>query len=96
MRIDKCEFTIFDVETTGLFPYSGDKICEIAAVRVDSSCKRPKKFSALVDPERAISYGAFSVNGITSRMVAGKPTIDKVLPGFLEFAKESILVADNA
>ena len=96
MRIDKAQFTIFDVETTGLYPYSGDKICEIAAVRVNSSCKRPKKFSSLVDPGRPISYGAFSVNGITASMLAGKPTIDKVLPKFLKFAEDSVLVAYNA
>ena len=96
MKIENCEFTIFDVETTGLYPYSGDKICEIAAVRVDSSCKRSKKFSSLVDPCRPISYGAFSVNGITAPMVAGKPTIDKVLPRFLKFAEDSVLVAYNA
>ena len=96
MKIDKCEFTIFDVETTGLFPYSGDKICEIAAIRVDSSCKKCKKFSTLVDPGRPISYGAFSVNGITDTMIAGKPAIDKVLPGFLKFAEGSVLVAYNA
>ncbi|MDD5428948.1 MAG: exonuclease domain-containing protein [Candidatus Omnitrophica bacterium] len=96
MKIAKAEFTIFDVETTGLFPYSGDRICEIAAVRVNSSCKNAKKFSSLVDPQRPISYGAFSVNGITSEMVAGEPTIDKVLPKFLNFAEGSVLVAYNA
>lgn len=96
MRIEDCDFTIFDVETTGLYPYSGDRICEIAAIRSGPSCKKPKKFSALVDPGREISYGAFSVNGITSRMVAGKPTIEKVLPRFLKFAGNSVLVAYNA
>lgn len=96
MKIAKAEFTIFDVETTGLYPYSGDKICEIAAVRVGSSFKKAKKFSSLVDPQRPISYGAFNVNGITEEMLAGKPTIDKVLPKFLKFAKDSVLVAYNA
>ena len=96
MKIAGCEFTIFDVETTGLFPYYGDRICEIAAIRVDSSCKRARKFSSLVNPRRPISYGAFSVNGITSGMVAGSPTIDKILPYFLKFSERSVLVAYNA
>ncbi|MDD5135931.1 MAG: 3'-5' exonuclease, partial [Candidatus Omnitrophica bacterium] len=78
MKIGECEFTVFDVETTGLSPYSGDRICEIAAIRVDLPRKTARKFSCLVDPRRPISYGAFSINGITSQMVAGKPTIDKV------------------
>ena len=96
MRIKDCEFTIFDVETTGLFPYYGDKICEIAAVRVDSFCKRAKKFTSLIDPQRPISYRAFSINGITRAMVTGRPTIDEVLPDFLNFAVGSVLVAYNA
>ncbi len=96
MRIDKAEFTIFDVETTGLYPYSGDKICEIAGLRADSSFSKVKKFVSLVDPKRPISYGAFSVNGITDEMVAGQPAIDKILPRFLKFAKGSVLVAYNA
>jgi len=50
----------------------------------------------MVDPLRPISYAAFSVNGITDEMVRGAPTIDEVLPHFLEFIKESALVAYNA
>ena len=96
MKISSCEFTIFDVETTGLFPHHGDKICEIAAIRVNSSCRRARKFSSLVDPLRPISYGAFSVNRITGDMLAGKPTIDEILPFFLNFTEGSVLVAYNA
>lgn len=96
MRLDRAQFTIFDVETTGLYPYSGDKICEIAAVRISSGSRAVKKFQSLVNPERPISYGAFSVNGITDDMVKDKPTIDQVLPDFLEFIKGSVLVAYNA
>jgi len=96
VKIRECEFTIFDVETTGLSPYSGDKICEIAALRVDSSRGNARKFSSLVDPGRPISYGAFRVNGITGEMVADKPRIGEILPGFLKFAEGSVLVAYNA
>ncbi|MFA5143162.1 MAG: 3'-5' exonuclease [Candidatus Omnitrophota bacterium] len=96
MKLRECDFTIFDVETTGLAPYTGDRICEIAAIRVDYSCKKTGKFDCLVDPLRPISYGAFMINGITSQMVTGKPTIDKVLPDFFKFAAGSVLVAYNA
>lgn len=96
MRLDRTQFTVFDVETTGLYPYSGDKICEIAAVRISPGSNRLKKFQSLVNPERPISYGAFSVNGITDDMVKDKPAIDQVLPHFLKFIKGSVLVAYNA
>ncbi|MFA6142457.1 MAG: exonuclease domain-containing protein [Candidatus Omnitrophota bacterium] len=96
MKLDRAQFTIFDVETTGLYPYSGDRICEIAAARISPDSNRLKKFQSLVNPLRPMSYGAFSVNGITDDMVKDKPTIDQVLPHFLKFIKGSVLVAYNA
>lgn len=96
MKLDRASFTIFDVETTGLYPYSGDRICEIGALRVGPKGKMAKRFHSLVDPKRPISYGAFSVNGITDCMVKGKPTIRDILPNFLKFIDGSVLVAYNA
>ena len=95
MKLQEAAYTVFDVETTGLYPYAGDKICEIGAIRIEPG--EPKKiYQSLINPKRAISYGAYKVNGITRDMVEGKPTIDEVIPGFLEFIKGSILVAYNA
>jgi DNA polymerase III epsilon subunit family exonuclease len=96
MKLENASYSIFDVETTGLYPYSGDKICEIGAVRMTDGKRTVKKFHALIDPERPISPGASAVNGITDDMVTGKPTIDQVLPDFLLFIKGSVLVAYNA
>lgn len=96
MKIAGASFTIFDVETTGLYPYSGDRICEIGAIRMTAGRKTVKRFHSLVDPGRPISPGASAVNGITDEMVRGKPAIEEVLPGFLRFVKGSVLVAYNA
>jgi len=96
MKLEKTEFTIFDFETTGLYPYSGDRICEVACVRTGISRRTVKKFHSLVNPGRAISYGAWSVNGITDDMVKDSPPIEDILPEFLEFIKGSVLVAYNA
>lgn len=96
MILGDVSFSVFDVETTGLYPYSGDRICEIGAIRFSPGRRSIRKFHQVVDPERPISRGAFSVNGITEDMVRGKPTIGKVLPGFLRFIEGSVLVAYNA
>jgi len=90
-------FTVFDVETTGLDPYRGDKIIEIAGVRIENGViQEEKAFVELVNPERAIPWEAKRINKIDDVDVAGAPTIDQVLPRFLEFAKDSLLVAHNA
>ncbi len=96
MRLNKATYTVFDLETTGLYPYSGDRICEIGAVRINDKSKEKKRFYSLVDPGRPLSSGAFAVNGITPEMLEGAPAIDEVLPEFMRFIKGSALVAYNA
>ena len=87
-------FTAFDLETTGLDPRK-DQIVEIGAVKFDRrgiiGC-----FSTLVNPGIPMPPEAGRVNGISDEMLAGKPSLDEVLPDFLRFAGDSILVAHNA
>ena len=86
-------FVVFDLETTGLGRF--DKITEIGAVRMECG-EVTETFSTLVDPGRPIPYEVQRLTGITDRMVAQAPTIEKVLPAFLEFIGECPLVAHNA
>jgi len=93
--IKEAVFTVFDFETTGLYPYAGDRICEIGALKIHPSGDIDK-FHSMVDPGREISRGAFLVNGITSDMVRGAPDIKDILPDFIKFIEGTILVAYNA
>jgi DNA polymerase III epsilon subunit len=93
--LDDIELTIFDTETTGLEPASGDRIVEIAAVRL-KACEPIATFTTLVNPEREISEGAFSVNHITQEELKNAPKIAEVLPQFLDFIRGSCLCAYNA
>lgn len=89
--------TVFDVETTGLDPLRGHRIIEIAGVRIDNGqIDETKSFVSLVNPEREIPWEAKQVNKIRDEDVAGAPSIEQVLPQFLEFAAGTILVAHNA
>ncbi len=89
-------FTVFDVETTGLDPRKGDKIIEIAGVRIiDGVIHESDAFLQLVNPERTIPWEAARINKISDQDVVSAPTIDQVLPRFLEFAQGSLLVAHN-
>ncbi len=92
-NIDEIEFTIFDLETTGLDPRSGERIVEIAALRV-----RDKQiFNSLVNPgNREISSGAFAVNHISREMLKSAPAAGEILPKFLDFVSGSCLTAYNA
>lgn len=88
-------FVAVDVETTGLAPGDGHRVCEIALLRflrgdvIDS-------LVSLVNPLRAISPGATAVNGITDLMVAGAPTFSDLFPRILSFIGDDPLVFHNA
>jgi DNA polymerase III epsilon subunit family exonuclease len=94
-NIEAVEFTIFDTETTGLNPFSGDRIVELAGLRVKGQ-ERIGEFDALVNPDRLISPGAFAVNKITPEMLQTALRIEKVMPEFLKFIQGSCLCSYNA
>jgi len=90
-------FTIFDTETTGFDPNEGDKIIEIAAMKFkNGELLEEQHFEALVNPEREIPFESIQVHGITNDKVVDKPTIASVLPEFMDFVGDSVLVAHNA
>lgn len=94
-KIDEVEFTVFDTETTGLEPESGDRIVEIAAIRFKAG-KKIVQFQTLVNPERPVSAGAAAVNRISQEMLEGAPLISAVMPGFLDFIGGSCLCSYNS
>ena len=89
------EYTVFDIETTGL-SFKFCKIIEIGAVRLDKDGNVVDRFSEFVNPEVPIPYNITKLTSITDSMVRNAETIDVILPKFLEFAKGSMLVAHNA
>jgi DNA polymerase-3 subunit epsilon len=91
---DGALFTAFDLETTGLDPQN-DKIVEIGAVRFDR-LGIAARFSTLVNPGIPIAPEASRVNNITDAMVAGKPAIEDVLPVFIRFIGDGMIMAHNA
>jgi DNA polymerase III subunit epsilon len=88
-------FALFDVETTGLSPAYGDRVCEVACLVVQDGIE-VGRFESLVDPGRPISPGAFRVNRITPQMLAGAPPFEAVAAALLDLMEGAVLVAHNA
>ncbi|MFA4988187.1 MAG: exonuclease domain-containing protein [Candidatus Omnitrophota bacterium] len=93
-HIDEAEFTIFDTETTGLNPGCGDRVVELAGLRVKGN-KEIGKFETLLNPGREISPGAFAVNKITGEMLKDAPGAQTAIPDFIEFSRGSFLCSYN-
>ena len=88
-------FAVFDVETTGLSPAYGDRVCEVACVRVTGDLEM-ERFVSFVDPGRSLSLGASAVNGITPEMLAGAPPFAAIAGHLLSLLDGAVLVAHNA
>ncbi len=89
------EFCAVDLETTGTNP-AWDDIIEIGAIRY-SGGEETGRFQTLVRPDSGYIVDDFieELTGITNEMLADAPGIGDVLPGFMEFVGESIILGHN-
>ena len=88
------EFVAFDLETTGLSSRT-DRIIEIGAVILKNG-EEVDRFQTFVDPERQLEKKIVDLTGITDDMLKGAPKIEEVLPKFLDFIGDRVLVAHNS
>src|SRR4051794_31550947 len=87
-------FVVVDLETTGGSP-AGAHITEIGAVKVRSG-EVLGEFQTLVNPGVPIPSFISVLTGITDTMVTNAPGLATVVPAFLEFCGDAVLVAHNA
>ena len=88
---------VLDTETTGMDPFSGDRIIEIGAVELVNHLPSGKTCQIYINPERDIPAEATAVHGITNDFVKDKPVFSQVYTEFIDFiGDDSKLVIHNA
>ncbi len=87
---------LFDTETTGLDPSTGDRVIEVACLELIRGLPTGVSFHALIDPERDIPEDATRVHGLTRADLRGKPRFADVAGELLAFLGDAPLVAHNA
>jgi len=95
MDISNCRFAFLDLETTGLSPWFGDRVCEVGIVLTEG--KRIKDtYQTLVNPERPLSPAAASTNHLTDEELAEAPLFGDVYPDVAACLQGAVLVCHNA
>lgn len=87
------DFTVIDIETTGVLPMY-DEIIELSALRIRDN-KVVDRFSSLVKPEEEVSSFIEDLTGISNEMLQNERNIQTVLPEYLDFVGQDVLVGHN-
>jgi DNA polymerase-3 subunit epsilon len=87
---------VVDTETTGLDPRGGDRIVEIAAIELHNHLPTGRVFHRYLNPDRAMSSGAFEVHGLSEQFLLGQPRFAEIADELLGFLGEDRLVIHNA
>lgn len=87
------DYTIIDIETTGLDTHF-DEIIEVSAIKIRNNQKQDI-FQSLVKPKQEINDFISNLTGITNQMLVSAPSIESILPAFLDFLENDIVIGHN-
>lgn len=87
---------IFDTETTGLDPKTGDRMVEIGCIEMVGRVETGRSYHAYYNPERDMPAAAEAVHGLSAEFLSGKPLFSETVDDLLEFLGDAPLVAHNA
>jgi DNA polymerase III epsilon subunit len=93
--LTNCRFAFLDLETTGLSPWFGDRICEIGIVLTEGKRIR-ETFESLVNPGRELSLAAASTNGLTDAELASAPPFEALAEAVIAHLRDAVVVCHNA
>ena len=93
--LSNARFAFLDIETTGLSPWFGDRICQIAVVLTEG--KRIKStVDLLINPERTLSPAAAHINGLDESKLASAPRFEEITEQLESLLEDAVIVCHNA
>ena len=93
--ITNARFAFLDLETTGLSPWFGDRICEVGIV-ISEGKRIREQYQTLVNPERPLSPGAASTNRLSDEELKSAPVFEQIAPKALGLLSDTVVVCHNA
>ena len=86
---------ILDIETTGLEYKEGHRIIEIGCIELNKK-EVGSNYHQYVNPSKTLTEDNIKIHGITNEHLADKPLFEEIADDFLEFIKDSSIIAHNA
>jgi DNA polymerase-3 subunit epsilon len=87
---------VFDTETTGLDPKTGDRIVEIGAIELYNHIPTGRSFHRYLNPERPVPSAAVLIHGLEDAFQRDKPLFAAIADELMEFFGDANLIAHNA
>ena len=87
---------VFDTETTGLDPITGDRLVEIGCIELVNRFPTGQTFHCYFNPERDMPVTAFNIHGLSIEFLKDKPLFVHKVEELVEFLGDAPLVAHNA
>jgi DNA polymerase-3 subunit epsilon len=87
---------VFDTETTGLDPKTGDRIVEIGAIELYNHIPTGRSFHRYLNPERPVPSAAVLIHGLEDAFLRDKPLFSAIADELMEFFGDANLIAHNA
>jgi len=87
---------VFDTETTGLDPKTGDRLVEIGLIELVNHIPTSGIFHRYVNPERSMPAEAQRIHGLDDAFLADKPLFAAIAGELVEFIGDATLIAHNS
>jgi len=87
---------IFDTETTGFDPLTGDRMVEIGCIELVNRVPTGATWHSYFNPQRAMPASAQAVHGLSDAFLLDKHLFVHRVEELMEFLGDSMLVAHNA
>jgi DNA polymerase III subunit epsilon len=88
---------VFDIETTGFYPYNGDRILSIGAIKmIGSEVQQDQLFYKTIYNESPLAEDIETLTGITAFELRQAAPLDEVLRQFFQFVRSDTLVAHHS
>ena len=95
LKLTEEVYVVFDLETTGLYPNSGDSIIEIGAVKIKDG-KIIDRYDELINPGKLLSDEIIKITGINNEMLKDKRNEEECVKDFMKWIGDLPMVAHNA